>query len=259
MQLRPADYYGLPNTIDLLKLVALITMTIDHLYYVFPDLLWLRVVGRASFPIWLFLVGYHAAGQKAGDWQKVTRNIPAYLIGCVLLVFADYATSRAILPINILIAIFLVQILFLMPFIRRISEEQPLTLFVYCIIFLPSLVIIEYGSLGVMFGLLGFLIRKKNRPQTTKIITLGTILFYILVENFTFNFPEMKAYLAAAIIMITVYSLTHISFEKTRKMPAFICALTRNSLLYYVLHSLFLLALGALITPPTAYFVFKLL
>jgi hypothetical protein len=204
-------------------------------------------------------VGYHAAGQKAGDWQKVARNIPAYLIGCLLLVFADYATSRPILPINILITIFLVQTIFLMPFIRRISEEQPLTLFVYSIIFLPSLVILEYGSLGIMFGLLGFLIRKNTQPQTTKIVMFGTILFYATIENLTFNFSEVRAYLTTAIIFITVYGLTHISFEKTQKMPAFICALTRNSLLYYVLHSLFLLALGALKTPSAAYFVFKLL
>lgn len=259
MQLRRANYYGLPNTIDLLKLGALITMTIDHLHYVFPDALWLRVIGRASFPIWLFLVGYHAASQKADDWQKVTRNIPTYLIGCVLLVFVDYTTSRAILPINILLTILIVQALFLMPFIRRIAEEQPLTLFVYCIIFLPTFVITEYGSLGVIFGLLGFLVFKKNNPKTITTLFFLSIIIYATVENITFNFSDSQSYATIGIISVTLYGLSRFRLSVQPKLPAILCLVTRNSLLYYVVHIVLLIGIGAWLHPPAAYFVFKLL
>ncbi|MBQ7074369.1 hypothetical protein IJM86_04975 [bacterium] len=46
-----------PNLYDYLKVLAIITMIIDHLgYYLFPEFLWMRLVGRIAFPIFLFLV-----------------------------------------------------------------------------------------------------------------------------------------------------------------------------------------------------------
>jgi uncharacterized membrane protein len=43
---------------DLLKLVALLAMTLDHLgAYLYPDIPELRVIGRAAAPIFCFLVG----------------------------------------------------------------------------------------------------------------------------------------------------------------------------------------------------------
>lgn len=40
-----------------LKWIAMITMTIDHIgAYILPDQLWLRMIGRLSFPIYAFLI-----------------------------------------------------------------------------------------------------------------------------------------------------------------------------------------------------------
>ena len=40
-----------------LKLIALLTMTVDHIGYIlFPSVLWLRIVGRLAFPIYAFLI-----------------------------------------------------------------------------------------------------------------------------------------------------------------------------------------------------------
>jgi len=55
-----------------LKLIAIITMLIDHVgYALFPELLILRIVGRLAFPIFTFLIaeGYHH-----------TRDINKYMI-----------------------------------------------------------------------------------------------------------------------------------------------------------------------------------
>lgn len=60
MQLRKLEKYGRRlNTHDLLKFVALVAMVIDHIGFFFvPKLKELRVIGRISFPLFAFLVGY---------------------------------------------------------------------------------------------------------------------------------------------------------------------------------------------------------
>ena len=40
-----------------LKIIAIILMTIDHIGFIlFPDIIILRVIGRLSFPIFVFLI-----------------------------------------------------------------------------------------------------------------------------------------------------------------------------------------------------------
>ena len=42
-----------------LKLVAITTMLIDHIgVIIFPNILWLRLIGRLAFPLFAFLILY---------------------------------------------------------------------------------------------------------------------------------------------------------------------------------------------------------
>ena len=46
---------GLSN--NQLKILAMIAMTLDHVgVYLFPQVLWLRIVGRLAFPIYAFMI-----------------------------------------------------------------------------------------------------------------------------------------------------------------------------------------------------------
>ena len=46
---------GLTN--NQLKLIALVTMTLDHIGVVlFPQAQWLRIVGRLAFPIFAYMI-----------------------------------------------------------------------------------------------------------------------------------------------------------------------------------------------------------
>lgn len=50
---------------DILKIVALITMVIDHIgYTLLPYNMDLRIIGRTTFPIFAFLLSYHLAKQS---------------------------------------------------------------------------------------------------------------------------------------------------------------------------------------------------
>lgn len=58
-------------TAEQLKIIAVVTMTVDHIgAYLFPDVVFLRIIGRISFPIFAFMV-----------WQGCvhTKNIYRYL------------------------------------------------------------------------------------------------------------------------------------------------------------------------------------
>ena len=65
-QINKSDFFSCfsvyqTNLYDRLKVLAVITMIIDHLgYYIFPEDLYLRLIGRIAFPIFLFLVGFYS-------------------------------------------------------------------------------------------------------------------------------------------------------------------------------------------------------
>lgn len=47
-----------PNLYDYVKIVAIGLMIVDHVwYFLFPDVYWLRLIGRLAMPSFLFLVG----------------------------------------------------------------------------------------------------------------------------------------------------------------------------------------------------------
>ena len=64
------------NKTALIKWIAILTMTIDHIgYYLFPSLLFLRVVGRIAFPCFLY---------TTVQGVRETRDFRKYLLRLVL-------------------------------------------------------------------------------------------------------------------------------------------------------------------------------
>ena len=63
---------GLSN--NQLKILAMVAMTLDHIgAYLFPNVLWLRLVGRLAFPIYAFMIA---------EGCRHTRS-PARYLGCL--------------------------------------------------------------------------------------------------------------------------------------------------------------------------------
>jgi hypothetical protein len=55
-----------------LKLLAVITMTIDHVgAHLFPTVMWLRIIGRLAFPIYAYMIA---------EGCHHTRSMPRYLL-----------------------------------------------------------------------------------------------------------------------------------------------------------------------------------
>lgn len=59
-------------TANQLKIIALISMTIDHIgVQIFPECEWMRIVGRLAFPIFAFMIG---------EGCRYTKNKKKYLL-----------------------------------------------------------------------------------------------------------------------------------------------------------------------------------
>lgn len=128
-----------------LKLIAALTMVIDHVGYVFyPEVEWLRVVGRVSFPlfVWLLVQG-----------ESHTRNVWRYgvRLGVLGLISQPvYQTAFDINQLNVL-----VQLLIGLVCLRALRQPVNLAVPVVVACFLASAVLpMGYGVYGMGLVLL---------------------------------------------------------------------------------------------------------
>lgn len=149
-------------TVFQLKLIAIITMFIDHIgYFFFPKLLILRIIGRISFPIfaWLIANGVH-----------YSRNIKMYLLRLFFLAlisqpFTFYANifvepSDGLLNVVFTLSMGLAAIML----IRKSGKKYGLwALIVTIIAFAANYINADYGVIGIM-SIVFFYIFFNNKP-----------------------------------------------------------------------------------------------
>lgn len=101
---------------DILKVIAIITMIIDHIgYYLLPDNLWLRVIGRVAMPIFgiLFMEGLERNKEEnKGYIHRQNQLIIATLIYIPIGLLAGF-NSYYLFFANIIITFLLMGWLFL--------------------------------------------------------------------------------------------------------------------------------------------------
>lgn len=246
--------YGLtPNSYDFLKLVALLAMFIDHAgYYLFLEAEWLRVIGRVSFPTFLFLVGY----------SRSTRFDVPLLVGAALVFISGGFASTPIIPLNILFTIVVVRLI-LAVLDRFPSLWKDLTgLWVAMTIFyLPTALLFEYGSTALMFACLGRFTREgRNGELGIRVVWLYTLFFHLIAQQITFEFPLV---LCVIMIILTIvmgiglmqFRLTPLRFPENNVSPVpnlrekITVLAGRNTLLLYVLHVIALQWWGSKLHP----------
>ena len=94
---------NIPINQDILKIIAIITMTVDHIGYIFPNILFcesLRLLGRLSFPLFVFLLTFNLS-QKDLFKKYISRLLSFALISSLTLFHFKNALNE-ILPLNIL-------------------------------------------------------------------------------------------------------------------------------------------------------------
>lgn len=250
MQLRifkPTDAYGDSlNSYDLLKLIALATMVIDHLgAYIWTDSDIFRVIGRMAFPLFLFLVGY------SGNW-KIRPDLllwGAAIIACAQLLHFP------LLPLNILISIAVTRCA--MYFISRheMTPRYLTAVYITCIIWFPPFMWTEYSTLSLLFALYGYLQRHKPDTWEARLFLYATQVFHFAMQWYSGQYSAMLTMLLIPIAILTGYILRTFRLQPVQcnRYPIPIRRAlqwaARNTLPLYALHVLLLMGMEKVLFP----------
>lgn len=224
------DYGTVPNSYDILKAIALLTMVVDHVgNYLFPEILWFRVAGRIAFPIFLFLVGY----------SGVYRFNPWLLAGALAIWISAYITGFPLLPLNILFAILLWRAVMGWLNSRPHILNDTFMLWVAMLVFyVPTMILVEYGTLGLMFAVLGWYARTGRDDKATRAAWGFTFALSLMIQIYAFG---LGAAHSAVYIFESIFLFIALHQFNMRPMavpllgyPILLTA--RNTLPLYVLH-----------------------
>ncbi|MFD2216405.1 TraX family protein [Metabacillus endolithicus] len=154
---------------DTLKLIAILSMLTDHIGLIFfPQIEFLRVVGRIAFPLFAF-------GIAVGSYY--TKSIKKYAIR--LFVFALISTVPHYLVINNMQFNILFTFLVSVIGIAFLKEEKKLYGLLW-LLAVPIILPLEYGLYGVWVPVLFYLFRQKKMIQLLlfALVTIFFCLFY---------------------------------------------------------------------------------
>ncbi len=182
-----------------LKMIALVTMLIDHVGAVFfPELIWLRYIGRISMPIYAFLLA---------EGYRKTHSFNRYALR--LLLFAllsevpyDLLFHGVVLEFgnqNILFT--LLTALLVMRLLDLSAKKRNVFIFIGALVLIaaPYFLHFDYGIYGVLVPLCFFLFQKYRGIDAIAFSAL-TYGRYLYNGNFT------QVYAIAASIPILLYN-----------------------------------------------------
>lgn len=239
---------------DLLKTLALILMVIDHVgYFFFPDDMWWRILGRLSVPIWFFLIGYAS-----------TREVPKlfWILGAAVAASALVA-GEYLFPLNIVFMLIIARLSVDWMFTHALRNREAFAgmFFLLFLMGIPSLAFIEYGTIGLLFTLMGTLKRREDDVKAPRwmlwAFISASVFVYILIQGLlmpSISGAQLLVFLSGMIVLMIVLNRfrPHV-FEKlnTKTMPpiALLQLTGRRTLEIYALHIIILRALAMMHDP----------
>ena len=151
-------------------------MIIDHVgYYLHPEDMTWRAIGRWCVPIWFFLVGY-ALSRETG---------PRLWISGALIVAVTFMLGLPLLPVNILFTIIFVRLV-LDAFVAKAAQsvqDMIMGAGVLFLCFVPSAYFLEYGTAAIALALLGVVARRRLLHPISfekQVILFFMVMFFFL-------------------------------------------------------------------------------
>jgi TraX protein len=241
---------------DFLKAAAVILMIIDHAgFYLYDDETWMRVIGRLCVPIWFFLIGYAR-----------TAEIPRVIwVGAVLVSASCVISGIYILPLNILFSIIIARLLREEMANHALHNAETLRgmYLILVLAYLPASILFEYGTLGFLFVVMGFMAR--NWEDVTQRIAKRYLILYVAMSFAAYWLfqgaiaPEISAaqilFLTAGLFLVALILMRFrlVTFPKLTSgigpFAGIVRILGRRTLEIYVLHIIILRVAAAYLFP----------
>jgi len=179
---------------NMLKVIALVTMTIDHLgYFLFPEIRELRIIGRIAYPIftYLFAISYRYTHNKNGLLLRLTAFA---MIGHGLIYLAGDTTFY-----NILFLFVLAWFAY-----RLIDQDFGLVIssvVVILIAWTAELIGIDYGAYGILTLVFFYIFHGSKTKQFVafSLLTIafsfqGLIINLVTQANYWTYLPQIFSY-----------------------------------------------------------------
>lgn len=223
---------------DILKLVALALMFIDHAgAFHFEQEQWLRAIGRACAPIFLFLAGF----------APHYRFSPRLLCFALLLTLVDWYVKGEPNALNILWSILAMRAL--LGWLERRGKMR-LRLHEWCIASIPYLLllgVLQYTPFWILFGLCGYVYKHQGHyaPKTPQYFLMIVVAFYAVVyATFSeFTLPSSMVMLVGLMLMLWLILWFVRAPLAAVSGPAWCKTLSRYSAEIYVGHLLLLIVI----------------
>ncbi len=186
------------NSWDLIKILGLVLMLVDHSSVFFFQEQLLRAIGRSAAPIFLFLAGFAASYRLKWDLLALA----------VLLSLSDLLLTGQLRTQNILFAIILWRLLFQALEERGLCIERPYEWYIGCVALLSTMLVVQYGTLGLLFAICGYMKRHPDRyPQAQqRIFFLLAFATYGIIQIWASGFSLLES-LVMAIGLLLLYRL----------------------------------------------------
>lgn len=213
------------NYQDFLKIIALITMIIDHLgLYIFPEYGVMRVIGRTSMPLFCFFAGYNFHDKP---------RLLILVIGCILHIFS-LSLFKQFIVTNILITIFLGQyyIYFFGSSFKKFSYKVCYHLILLLFLWYYSWFLIDYGSVAIAIMVLGYI--AKHDQANLKLTIILSIIITIMHALLTFHFTSIYVFILLILGLLQYILMVARNFEQKIKMNLRI--ITNNIIYIYAAH-----------------------
>lgn len=207
-------------TASQLKLIALITMIIDHIGYILlPDIIILRYIGRIAFPIYAFLIGeglLHSQNRK----KYFFKIAITFLVFEIISFFVEGSLSICVLY-GFLCAIVIVQICEWAK--KDIIKRRPIAAIPISLLFISTVV---FSSAYIFFAIILPLIIYFTKNEKLKIFLFSITLLMCGIVYWNYQ-------------ILCIFALIPILFYNKKKgKPLFF----KNS--FYVLYPLHYLIIG---------------
>ena len=202
------------NSHDLVKVLATLTMVIDHVgLYFMHDNIWMRLIGRMAAPLFFYLVGY--SGSYKFKYQILALGIALCLIE--FFVSSNSSLIWKILPLNILINFVLIKaILDRFDPSKMRSGFLILLLAVLLLIGNQTRTYIEFGTLGLSIAIGSRLINKRHPFGKPWIIISTTAHFLLQMNSFLFIRPDVPIQIIpmAILLLASIFAFSLLLFLK---------------------------------------------